>query len=115
MDDIQKLRLDSRSLIYSFVELSGGDSYYEFYMGGIPNKYDFEGTDGWEFVEDNKIPVEIKAQVTTYSVGCGEPVCADDNELMTILCNEDAIINQYGIDIIQSDNFTQQIGSEEEL
>ena len=115
MNEIQKLGLDSRSLLYSYVELCGGGYACEFYVGGIPDQYSIESTDGYrDFVDGLENPMEIDVEVTAYSVGRGESVPADEQELKILLAHGDAIDKQYGIDTIQSDSFTRQFEPEEE-
>lgn len=114
--NIEDLKLDTRSLTYSRVELTCGGRHDEFFTGGIPDELDIEETEGYqEFVQGLEDEAEIEVHVETFNVGRGESVNPDDEEINTILLNERAIEAKYGIDAIQDSDFTHLYELEEEI
>lgn len=114
--NIENLKLDTRSLTYSRVELTCGGSHDEFFTGGIPDELDIEETEGYqEFVQGLEDEAEIEVHVETFNVGRGQSERPDDGEINAILENERAIDEKYGIDAIQDSDFTRFYEPEEEL
>lgn len=114
--NIVDLKLDTRSLTYSRVELTCGGNHSEYFTGGIPDELDIEETEGYqEFVRGLEDEAEIEVHVETFNVGRGESVCPNDEEINAILENERAIDEKYGIDAIQDNDFTHLYEPEEEL
>lgn len=113
---IEDLKLDSRSLTYSRVELTCSGRHDEFFTGGIPDELDIEETEGYqEFVRELEDEAEIGVHVETFNVGRGQSERPDDEEINAILENEQAIEAKYGIDAIQDSDFTRLYEPEEEM
>ncbi|MEN3005992.1 DUF3848 domain-containing protein [Dehalobacterium formicoaceticum] len=105
---LKKLRLDDRSLTYSEVELTGNGQTTSFLTGGIPDTYTIDEIEQYqEFAEGLPPLTEITVAVSSWCIGCGESEAAADDELAVIEENQDLLEQQYGIDPLQSEHFTE--------
>lgn len=108
--DLKSLRLDERSLIFSEVTLTTEGETVTFHAGGMPDTYSIGDSDQYaEFVEG--LPgdsyVEIGVAVDSWSTGTGESENASDEEAVLIEANWDCIDKTFGIDHLQTNEFTE--------
>jgi len=112
---MDSLNLDNRSLIFSFVQLNAGCEYVEYHTAGIPDKYDIEDTAGFQtYTETLDDDTDISVSVRSFSVGTGESEHPSEDELEFISRHIDELDKKYGVDCIQSDNFSHYYEPEEE-
>jgi hypothetical protein len=112
--EIEKLGLDSRSLVYSMVEVRTDFGYTCFLMPGISDRDSLEADDHFrEFMEDTT-ESDVNTSVYTYSVGCGESEYPDEDELAIIEQYTEELEEEYGIDPIQSDFISFYYEAEQE-
>ena len=112
--ELEKLGLDSRSLVYSVVEVRTDLGYTCFLMPGICDRDSLESNDHFqEFMEDTS-ESDVNTSVYTYSVGNGESVYPDEDELVIIEQYTEELEEEYGIDPIQSDFISFYYEAEQE-
>ena len=112
--EIEKLGLDSRSLVYSMVEVRTDFGYTCFLMPGICDRDSLESNGHFqEFMEDTT-ESDVNTSVYTYSVGCGESEYPDEDELTIIEQYTEELEEEYGIDPIQSDFISFYYEAEQE-
>ncbi|SHH69341.1 hypothetical protein [Desulfosporosinus lacus] len=105
---LEGLRLDDRTLTYSEVELTADGQTTSFLTGGIPDTYSIDDSEQYqEFVEGLPPLTEITVAVSSWSVGHGESEAAAEDELAVIEENLDLLEQQYGLDPLQSECFTE--------
>ena len=104
---LEELNVADRSLIFSEVDLCGGGCTMEFLAPGIPDQNDIEENENYQHFQNYfDEPVEVSVNVRSYLFGNGESVSASENELVYIHRHRDEIEEAYGIDCIQSNDFT---------
>lgn len=113
-DEIAKLKLDSRSLIYSVVEVRTDSGYDCFLVPGICDRDDLERSDQYQELMEDAEDTEVNASVHSYSVGTGESERPDENELKIIEQYTDELDEDYGIDPLQSDFISFYYEAEQE-
>lgn len=112
--ELKKLGLDSRSLVYSMVEVRTDFGYTCFLMPGICDRDSLESNDHFqEFMEDTT-ESDVNTSVYTYSVGHGESEYPDEDELSIIEQYTEELDEEYGIDPIQSDFISFYYEAEQE-
>jgi|GEM_PF-6293564 len=112
---LEELNVADRSLIFSEVELCGGGCTMEFLAPGIPDQSDIEENGNYQHFQNYfDEPVEVSVSVSSYLFGNGESVHASENELVFIHKHRDEIEEAYGIDCIQSNDFTLYLEQENE-
>lgn len=112
--EMEKLRLDQRSLTYSVVEVRTDSDYICFHMPGICDRDSLEENDQYrDFMEDAD-DTEVNVSVYSYSLGRGESEYPDEDELAIIDRYTDELDEEYGIDTIQSDSFSFYYEAEQE-
>jgi hypothetical protein len=102
-DEIAKLKLDSRSLIYSVVEVRTDFGYRCFLLPGICDRDALEDSEQYQELMEDAEDTEVNTSVHSYSVGTGESERPDEAELEIIEQYTDELDEKYGIDPLQSD------------
>lgn len=101
--EIEKLEIGQRSLIYSVVEVRTDFGYTSFLMPGFCDRDDLESSDAFQEFMARTSDAEINASVYSYSVGIGESVYPDEDELAIIEQYQDVLAEKYDADYIKSD------------
>jgi len=110
---LKELRLDERTLIYSEVELDADGETTSFMTGGMPDTYNIEDIDQYrEFAEGLSADTAIFVTVNSWSVGNGESENAGDEEVELIEANRDYLDMVFGIDHLQTAEFTEYVQDE---
>lgn len=102
-DEIAKLKLDSRSLIYSVVEVRTDFGYKCFLLSGICDRDALENSEQFQELMEDAEDSQVNTSVHAYSVGTGESETPDEDELEIIERYTDELDEKYGIDPLQSD------------
>ena len=112
--ELERLELDSRTLVYSMVEVRTDFGYTCFLMPGICDRDSLESNDHFqEFMEDTT-ESDVNTSVYTYSVGRGESEYPDEDELTIIEQYTEELEEEYGIDPIESDFISFYYEAEQE-
>lgn len=111
---METLGLDSRSLIFSEVEVRTDYGYDSFLVPGICDRDALEESDQYQEMMEDADETVVNVSVAAYSVGTGESERADGDELKLIEQYREEIDERYGIDQILSDFISFQFEPEEE-
>lgn len=101
--ELDKLGLDHRSLTYSVVEVRTDFGYECFLVPGICDRDSLESSDQFQEMMEDTTETDVNVSVYSYSVGTGESVYPDEDELAIIEKYADELDKEYGVDAIQSD------------
>ena len=112
--ELEKLGLDSRSLVYSTVEVRSDFGYICFLMPGICDRDSLESNEHFQKFMVGITDSNINTSVYTYSVGNGESEYPDEVELAIIERYIEELDEEYGIDSIQSDFISFYYEAEQE-
>lgn len=113
-DEIAKLKLDNRSLIYSVVEVRTDFGYRCFLLPGICDRDALESSEQYQELMEDAEDTEVNTSVHSYSVGTGESERPDEAELEIIEQYTDKLDEEYGIDPLQSDFISFYYEAEQE-
>lgn len=113
-NEIAKLNLDNRSLIYSLVEVRTDYGYRCFLLPGICDRDALESSDQYQELMEDAEDTEVNASVHSYSVGTGESERPDEAELEIIEQYADELDEEYGVDPLQSDFISFYYEAEQE-
>lgn len=114
MDEIAKLNLENRSLVYSVVEVRTDFGYKCFLAPGICDRDALESNDQFQELMEDAEDTMVNASVHSYSVGTGESETPDEDELEIIEQYTDELDEKYGIDPLQSDFISFYYEAEQE-
>ena len=112
---METLGLDSRSLIFSEVEVRTDYGYACFLVPGICDRDALEESDQYQEMMEDADETAVNVSVAAYSVGTGGCERADGDELKLIEQYREEIDEKYGIDQILSDFISFQFEPEEEV
>ena len=112
--EIEKLELDRRSLIYSEVELRTDFGYTCFLMAGFCDRDRLEADENFQAFMEGTTDSEVNASVYSYSVGTGESVSPNEDELAIIEQYADELGEEYDVDSIQRDFISFYYEAEQE-
>lgn len=108
------LRLDERTLIYSEVTLEADGQTLSFLTGGMPDTYSIGDIDQYrEFAGGLAADAAVFVSVDSWSVGTGESESATEEEAELIGANKDGLEKTYGIDHLQTAEFTEYVPEDE--
>ena len=113
-DEIAKLKLDSRSLIYSAVEVRTDFGYRCFLLPGICDRDALENSEQYQELMEDAEDTEVNTSVHSYSVGTGESERPDVAELEIIEQYANELDEKYGIDPLQNDFISFYYEAEQE-
>lgn len=100
--ELEKLELDSRTLVYSMVEVRTDFGYTCFLIPGICDRNSLESDDHFREFMGGTTESDVNASVSFYSVGSGESVYPDEDELAIIEQYTEELDDEYGIDHMES-------------
>ena len=112
--EIAKLQLDSRSLVYSLVEVQTDFGYRCFLAPGICDRDTLENSDQYQELMEDAEDTEVNISVLSYSVGSGESEKPDAEELKIIEQYMEELDEEYGVDALQSDFISFYYEAEQE-
>ena len=112
--ELEKLELDRRSLIYSEVEIRPDFGYTCFLMAGFCDRDRLEADENFQAFMEGTTDSEVNASVYSYSVGTGESVSPNEDELAIIKQYADELGEEYDVDSIQRDFISFYYEAEQE-
>ncbi len=101
------MELDNRSLTFSEIELEVNGQSTTFLAPGIPVTYEVEELDEYiDFTEEFDEQVDVNVAIRSFSVGSGESDIPSYDDLEYISKHREELEDEYGIELIQSENFS---------
>lgn len=101
-NEIAKMNLDNRSLIYSLIEVRTDFGYRCFLLPGICDREALESSEQYQALMEDAEDTEVNISIHSYSVGTGESDKPDRAALEIIEKYADELEEEYGIDTLQS-------------